>query len=170
MKRLFLTLAAVAFLAVGCGNGNGSNNNSGSEAVEDTNSETPSASSDNSTEAPPADDSWKENKGIGPVKTLKTPLAATPDAAMAAEGKELFINYCSSCHKVNRNFLGPMPKGILERRTPEWVMNMIMNPEEMRKKDPIAKKLHEQYPSIMTDYKLKEDQVRAILEYFRTLE
>ncbi|MCF2875848.1 MULTISPECIES: c-type cytochrome [unclassified Tenacibaculum] len=108
------------------------------------------------------------NKGIGPVKSLK--LDPTINTAMAEEGKLLFKNKCSSCHRVNRKFIGPNPTGILERRSPEWVMNMILNPEEMVKKDPIAKELLIKFNgSPMANQNLTEKESRAVLEYFRTL-
>ncbi len=50
-------------------------------------------------------------------------------------------------------------------------MNMILNPEEMVFKDPIAKKLLAEYNfAPMANQNLTEDQARKILEYFRTLE
>ena len=48
-------------------------------------------------------------------------------------------------------------------------MNMILNPEEMIKKDPIAKALLEEMGSIMLDQNLTETQAREILEYIRTI-
>ena len=88
---------------------------------------------------------------------------------MAAKGKEVYEQMCSACHKIDKRFIGPAPKDILDRRTPEWVMNMILNPDEMVKKDPIGKKLLAEYLSPMSNQNLTEDQARAILEYFRTL-
>lgn len=107
------------------------------------------------------------NKGIGPIKSLT--LGAI-DNSMAEAGKLIFKNKCSSCHRVNRKFIGPNPTGILERRSPEWVMNMILNPEEMVKKDPVAKQLLIDYNgSPMANQNLTEDEARKVLEYFRTL-
>ena len=61
-------------------------------------------------------------------------------------------------------------KGITERRTPEWVMNMILNPEEMIKEDALAKQVMiESNMAIMANQSLTEDQARNIYEYFRTL-
>ena len=76
------------------------------------------------------------NKGIGPIKVVE--ISSTINQAMADKGKIIFKNKCSSCHKTNRKFIGPNPTGILKIRSPEWVMNMILNPEEMVKNDPIA--------------------------------
>ncbi len=108
------------------------------------------------------------NKGIGPVKSVD--ISKPVDQKMAAEGKELFKNKCSACHRTNRKFIGPNPTGVLDRRSPEWVMNMIINPEEMTQKDPIAKALLVEYNgSPMANQNLNEKEARAILEFFRTL-
>lgn len=107
------------------------------------------------------------NKGIGPVKEL---VLADLDPSMAAEGEEIYKKMCSACHKPTEKFIGPAPKGILERRSPEWVMNMILNPEEMIKSDPIAKQLLvEANLAPMANQHLTEEQARKVLEYFRTI-
>ena len=59
--------------------------------------------------------------------------------------------------------------GLLDRRTPEWVMNMILNPDVMEKQDPIAKKLVEEYNTLMLNQRLNEQQAREVLEYIRTI-
>ena len=60
--------------------------------------------------------------------------------------------------------------GILERRTPEWTMNMILNPEEMVKVDPVAMSLFQEYMYVpMANQSLTEEEARSIVEYFRTL-
>lgn len=108
-----------------------------------------------------------QNKGIGPVKSL---ILGDIDQAMVDEGKSLFDASCTACHKVEKKFIGPSPKDIMTRRSPEWVMNMILNPEEMVAKDPIAKQLLIDYNGApMANQNLTEDQARKILEYFRTL-
>ena len=107
------------------------------------------------------------NKGIGPVKEL---VLAELNPAMAAEGEEIYKKLCSACHKPTEKFIGPAPKGILERRSPEWIMNMILNPEEMVKSDPIAKQLLiEANLAPMANQHLTEAHARAVLEYFRTI-
>ena len=59
----------------------------------------------------------------------------------------------------------------MERRAPEWVLNMILNPEGMIAQDPIAKQLlAEANGAPMANQHLTEEQARAILEYFRTIE
>ena len=109
-----------------------------------------------------------KNKGIGPIKSVV--LGDNIDNVMAEKGKLVFKNKCSSCHRTNRKFIGPNPTGILEKRSPEWVMNMILNPEEMVKKDPQAKELFIKFNgSPMANQNLTEDESRQVLEFFRTL-
>ena len=109
-----------------------------------------------------------ENPGVGPVKSVDIPDEI--DAELAAAGKEVYDRLCTSCHKPDVKYIGPAPKGILDRRSPEWVMNMIINPEEMVANDPIAKQLLIDYNgSPMANQNVSEDEARAILEYFRTL-
>ncbi|CAI9430423.1 Cytochrome c, mono- and diheme variants [Candidatus Ornithobacterium hominis] len=110
-----------------------------------------------------------QNKGIGPVSSVEIP--AEIDQDMAAKGKATFETKCTACHKPDVKFIGPAPKGILERRSPEWVMNMILNPEEMIQKDPIAKQLlAEANGAPMANQNLTEEEARQVLEYFRTIE
>jgi mono/diheme cytochrome c family protein len=108
-----------------------------------------------------------DNKGIGPVKSVEL---GEIDHELVAKGLEIFESMCTSCHKAQKKFIGPAPKDILSRRSPEWVMNMILNPEVMIKEDPIAKKLLvEANGAPMANQNLTEEQARAVLEYFRTL-
>ncbi|RFN60255.1 c-type cytochrome [Marixanthomonas ophiurae] len=121
-----------------------------------------------SNEVPASKQITLDNKGVGPVKNLE--LGTNVDQAMANAGGELFKNKCTACHKADRKFIGPAPTGILERRSPEWVMNMILNPEVMVKEDPVAKELLIEFNgSPMANQGLTEDEARKILEYFRTL-
>lgn len=108
------------------------------------------------------------NKGVGQIKEVI--LGDGIDEQMALKGAELYKLNCTACHRTHKKFIGPAPLNILERRTPEWVMNMILDPEKMIKEDPLAKELLiEHNGSPMANQSLKEEDARAILEYFRTL-
>lgn len=107
-----------------------------------------------------------EDKGIGPIKSL---TLGPIDEAMAATGKEVYDAMCTACHKVEKRFIGPSPIGILDRRTPEWIMNMILNPDQMVKENAQARQLLAEYMAPMANQNLTEEQARAVLEYFRTL-
>ena len=108
------------------------------------------------------------NKGVGPIKTLA--LSDEIDQAMVAQGADVFKKMCTACHREGKKFIGPAPNGILKRRAPEWVMNMILDPEGMVKNDPLAKQLLIEFNgSPMANQNLSEEDARAVLEYFRTL-
>lgn len=107
-------------------------------------------------------------KGVGPITSLT--LDDVVDDAMAAKGKEVYDQMCLACHRIGKKFIGPAPDGIFERRSPEWVMNMILNPEGMVKEDALAKELLMEFNgSPMANQGLTEEDARAVLEYFRTL-
>ncbi|WP_308993147.1 cytochrome c [Mariniflexile litorale] len=108
------------------------------------------------------------SKGIGPIKELVLP--AEIDQTMATHGEDVYKKMCTACHRPDKKFIGPAPSGILERRTPEWVMNMILNPDEMVQKDLLAKELLIEFNgSPMANQGLTQEDARAVLEYFRTL-
>jgi mono/diheme cytochrome c family protein len=107
------------------------------------------------------------NLGIGPVKSLEL---GELDQTMADEGKKLYDAKCTACHNIKTKMIGPPQAGVLDRRTPEWVMNMIINPSEMIKKDPTARHLLKEYNNVpMTEQGVTEEEARKILEYFRTM-
>ena len=108
------------------------------------------------------------NKGIGPIKDLA--FDAAIDQGMVEVGAAAFKQKCTACHKANAKLIGPSMKGIYDRRHPAWVMNMLLNPTEMVKEDPIGKALLAEYNNIlMINQNLSQEEARAIAEYLRTL-
>ncbi len=115
-----------------------------------------------------AEKDWQSNIGIGPIASFDLP--ADVDQNLADAGQIIYEAKCTACHKPDKQFIGPAPKGILSKRTPAWVMNMILNPEEMIQKDPIARQLLIKFNGApMANQSLTEDDARNVLEYFRTL-
>ncbi len=106
-----------------------------------------------------------DNKGIGPIKSVKLDAI---DEKLVAKGKEVYKINCTACHKFKKKYIGPALKGVTERRSPEWIMNMILNADEMLKEDPVAKALIAEYNAPMAQQQISEEDARAILEYFRT--
>ena len=151
MKKLVILTIAVLFLAISCGEKQSNAKPTDEKAT---------------TEEVSADP--LQDKGVGPIKSLKLP--DTIDEAMAKTGEEVYAAKCTACHKVDKKYIGPSPIGILERRSPEWIMNMILNPEVMILENEIAKKLLMEYNGApMANQNLTEEEARAILEYFRTI-
>lgn len=107
----------------------------------------------------------KSLKGIGPVKNVTIPDII--DDKLANNGQVIFEKNCKSCHQIDKRVVGPALSGVTEKRSPEWIMNMILNPEEMVAQDPIAQQLLAEYGSPMTKSDISEKDARALLEYFR---
>lgn len=109
-----------------------------------------------------------ENKGVGPIKNVDLPEEI--DQELADKGQEIYEANCTACHNPYKKHIGPPQAGALERRTPEWIMNMIINPDVMVQEDPLAKDLLIEFNgSPMSNQGITEDEARAILEYIRTL-
>lgn len=107
-------------------------------------------------------------KGLGPIQELVLP--DTIDDALAAEGEATFVAFCSACHKFGERYVGPDMAGVTVRRSPEWIMNMILNTNEMIFQDETAYELLAEYMTPMAQLPLTEEQVRGILEYFRQVD
>lgn len=108
---------------------------------------------------------FEKEHGIGPVKE-ELDLKSI-QTSLAAEGEELFTTNCSSCHKLDEEYVGPAQRNVIEQRSPEYIMNMILNPDEMVKKHPEAKKMLAEYMTPMPYQGVSREEARAILEYFR---
>ncbi len=157
MKKIHILLMTAAAFSYACGGS--ATNESTSEATETAVEEVQ--------EKEVAVDPL-QNKGIGPITTVT--LDAEVNQTMADAGKEVYEAKCTACHKAEKKYIGPSPKGILENRSPEWIMNMILNPDEMVKEDPIAKALLMEFNGTpMANQNLTEEEARSILEYFRTI-
>ena len=105
--------------------------------------------------------------GIGPVTKAIHPGPLNKE--MAARGKEIFQNNCTSCHKIGQRYVGPNLEHVTSRRTPTYIMNMILNPTGMTQKHPVAHKLLEKFASQMANMHLTKKQARAVVEYFRSI-
>lgn len=108
---------------------------------------------------------WELEHGIGPINS---PLKLGPiDDALAQKGEEVFDLKCVACHKLDERYVGPPLRDVTKRRTPEFIMNQILDPDEMVKRHPEVKKMLATYLTPMTFQNVTEEDARAILEYFR---
>lgn len=104
-------------------------------------------------------------QGIGPVRDLEL---GPVDPALAAEGETLFTTKCSACHKLGERYVAPPLGEVLSRRRPEFVMNMMLNANEMVQKHPVIRELLAEYYTPMPVQLTETDQARAVLEYLRS--
>ncbi len=110
---------------------------------------------------------WELKHGIGPVK--KEITLGEIDKRLVTEGEKIFDTKCAACHKLDERYVGPPQRDVLERRTPEFVLNMMLNPEENYKRHPEIKKLLGEYLTPMPNQNLTMEDALAVLEYFRSV-
>jgi len=108
---------------------------------------------------------FETENGIGPIKQKIEFMAI--DLKLVKQGQKIFETKCASCHKLDERYVGPAQRDVWKRRTPEYILNMMLNPEEMYKRHPQAKKLLAEYMTPMPAQNLSMDDARALLEYFR---
>ena len=148
IRRLGVAVA-LALLAAGCGEKAGEEREEeGHEAEEE--------------ELTP----FQLENGIGPIKEA-IELGAL-DPALVTKGHEVFEAKCSMCHKMDTTYVGPSLGEVTTRRTPAYIMNMIMNPQEMVEHHPVAKQLLAERMTVMPNQQLTREDTRAVLEYLRT--
>lgn len=109
---------------------------------------------------------FETEHGIGPIKT-EIELGEV-DTALAEKGKPLFESKCTACHKMEERYVGPPLGDVLSKRSPAYVMNMILNPQEMTQKHPEARTLLAEYMTIMPFQNVSEEDARAMLEYIHS--
>lgn len=110
---------------------------------------------------------WELENGFGPVK--KKLNLGPIDKTMAAEGEKIFESKCASCHKLDERYTGPAQRNVLQRVTPEFFMNTVLNPDENLEKHPHSKKMLAEYMTKMTNQNVNLKDARTLLEYFRVL-
>ncbi len=105
--------------------------------------------------------------GVGPVKHVE--LGAI-NAKMVGEGKTIYSNQCIICHDLDQNKLGPALRNVTKTRSPEYIMNMLLNPAQMQNENANVKALLKQYNNLpMPDPALNQGKARSVLEYLRSL-
>jgi mono/diheme cytochrome c family protein len=110
---------------------------------------------------------WQLENGFGPVK--KKLNLGPLNEELSEEGRKIFDTKCITCHKLDERYTGPAQRDVLQRITPEFFMNMVINPDENIEKHPRAQKLLAEYMNKMTNQNVTLKDARALLEYFRVL-
>lgn len=106
----------------------------------------------------------KDPRGIGPIKDLELPIIS--DSIMKL-GLQLFTDNCSQCHTMEYKNTGPDISDILAIRKPEWVMNFLLNKEEMLQRDSLANITLEKYDTYCAAEIKTEQEALKIHEYLR---
>jgi mono/diheme cytochrome c family protein len=107
-----------------------------------------------------------KNPGVGPIKNV---TLGPIDQQMAAKGKSLFDSNCTACHGLNERKIGPALGKITQQRSPEFIMNLLVNTSQMENKDEVMKQLEARYGIKMPNLDMDKQQAREILEYLRSV-
>ena len=150
MRLILSPLLALALLA-GCG-GNGQ-----PEAQAPAPAEAPAPAAP--AEAPPSPDG-PADLAVPDVSTVST------DPAVIAKGEAAFnARGCGACHAFGSKLVGPDLTGVAERRTPTWIARMIRHPEQMTKRDPVAKDLFKTHMTQMTNQQVTDEELPAMIAF-----
>ncbi len=151
MKTIKVTaLLTVLILVVGCGGGE----------PQSAKNKAPKAEKDGLS-------AFQLEHGIGPITEVVT--ISELDAAAIEKGENIFVMNCSACHKVDERYIGPAMVDVIGRRSPTYMMNMILNPDEMVKKHPEGKKMLAEFLSPMPNQNLSQEDAHAVVQYLVSL-
>ncbi len=148
LKTVIFILLSITLL-VACGGGDSNSDSIGTDATEETKKELSS-----------------DPKGVGEVKNVE--LTDPLNTEMIAQGKAIYEMKCSACHKLSdQRVVGPGWAGVTNRRSPEWIMNMIMNVDVMLEEDAEARKLLEECLTRMPNQGVTKESARELVEFMR---
>jgi len=97
-------------------------------------------------------------------------LEISTEAGQITKGKQLFEQHCSSCHRFDKDAIGPNLSGLTRQVETEWIREFIQNPAAaLERKDARAVALFEKYRTQMPSYpQLEEGELDALLSYLHT--
>ena len=104
--------------------------------------------------------------GIGPV-TERIEISDDLDLTKVEKGRNIYEMKCEMCHNYQGRMVGPELGNIMDRRSPEFVMNFILNPSGMVRDHPVGQELLREYMTAMPFQNVQKDEARAIVEYLR---
>jgi hypothetical protein len=104
--------------------------------------------------------------GIGPI-TERMSIDDEIDEELSMRGQSFFEMKCEVCHDLDQRKVGPALGDVVERRSPEFVMNFILNPGENVLNHPVGLDLLAEHHTEMPFANVTEEEARAIYEFLR---
>ncbi len=104
--------------------------------------------------------------GIGPI-TERVSLSEEPDEDLVIRGRDIYEMKCEMCHNMEGRMVGPALGDVLERRSAEFVMNFILNPQGMTRNHPEGQRMLQEYMTAMPFQNVSEDDAKALVEFLR---
>lgn len=109
---------------------------------------------------------FEQEHGIGPI-TERIEIDDEIDEEMVMRGRNIYEMKCEDCHSLSENEVGPSLGDVVERRSPEFIMNFILNPGENVLNHPVGLDLLAQHNVEMPYRDVSEDEARAVYEFLR---
>ncbi|TVQ64995.1 MAG: cytochrome c [Balneolaceae bacterium] len=109
---------------------------------------------------------FQQVHGIGPI-TERIEISDDIDQEMVMRGRVIYEQKCEMCHQLDNRRIGPSLGDIVDRRSPEFVMNFILNPGEMVRNHPVGQDLLAEHFTEMQYQNLSIEEARAIYEFLR---
>lgn len=104
--------------------------------------------------------------GIGPI-TERVTLSDEINPELALRGKMIFDTLCIACHQLDAVVTAPRLRNITNQRNSEFILNYILNPEEMSQRHPTGRQLSEEYPGVKSRLGIEQEDAFALLEFLR---
>ncbi len=109
---------------------------------------------------------FEMDHGIGPIDQ-RIEIPDEIDMEKVEKGRQVYRSRCSSCHRMEGRHVGPELGKITTGRSPEFIMNFILNPSENIQRHPVGQALLREYLVEMPYQNVDKEQARAIVEYLR---
>lgn len=99
-------------------------------------------------------------------------FAAISPVAWADQGKDIFDKQCAGCHSIGGgDGGGPDLKGIVAKRTHEWLESVIIEPNKLSaNKDPIQVELVKKYGYEMPNLGIGHEDALKIIAYISSVD
>ncbi len=104
--------------------------------------------------------------GIGPI-TERIDIDDEIDQELVTRGRNIYEMKCEMCHNMQGRMVGPPLEGVTETRSPEFIMNFILNPRENIDRHPIGQALLREYLTQMPYQNVNQEDARALVEFMR---
>ncbi|MHB8259203.1 MAG: c-type cytochrome [Bacteroidia bacterium] len=148
-------ISSVFVCALSCGGNEPSKEqNATEEAIKDT------------TSSANGNPTYDPKRGEGKFKDVV--ITENLDPVKADSGKKVFDVKCSACHKLTaEKLVGPGWKGMTQRHEASWILNFIVNPDDMIDKDPELQAQLEICLVRMPNQSLTDEDARNVYEFMR---
>jgi cytochrome c5 len=127
-----------------------------------------SGSASNSANTPEAKQeltAFELEHGIGPVTERITMGPISEE--LVNKGRTIYEMKCEACHNMTGRMVGPALGDVLDRRSPEFVMNMVLRPSRMLNEHPEGQAMLREYMVAMPFQNVSQEDARAIVEFLR---